>query len=362
MEKTVKDNGKKTVMLHYTQFGKQRSPNMQFDILRNNEYLQQNFDFVTLNQDPLPSEIGHIKSIQMLKAEIKKVKPDIIHIVGVKEGFHCVIAALLAGCKKRILITHGFAGYTSVISAKQRFFYRWIIEPITLLLSTKVQCNSQFSKSLQMIRLFAKNKSTVIYNFLKPFELSADRAWRKSRNIREEDFLVATIGNMHSGKGYDLLEKVIEHYKGDDNIKFVVMGDGRLKADFDKRNCTSAENPQVYSLGNVPHSEAMKILSEADVFYLPTRFETLGMVFAEAGFCGIPSIGTDVGAVGEFVQDGKTGFLLQPEDFETAIEKIDLLRKNRDLCAHMGEEAKEHVHKMLSMQEVAERIEDLYNA
>lgn len=352
---------KKVIMLHYSQYGKNRSPNNQFDYLRNNDYLKDRFDFITLNQNPLPSEIGHIESIKRLKADIEKVKPDAVHIIGVKEGFHCVIAAFLAGCKKRILITHGFAGLSGALSAKKRFFYRWIIEPITLLLSTKVQCNSEFSKSRQMIRLFAKRKSTVIYNFLEPFEINTDCAWRESHGIGADDFLVVTIGNMYSGKGYDVLEKVIRHYENDANVKFVIIGDGPLKESFDRQNCTEQNKSKVFSLGKLSHDDSMKILSEADVFYLPTRFETLGMVFAEAGYCSVPSIGTNVGAVPEIVKDGESGFLIEKDDYKAAVEKIEVLRNDRKLCSSMGIQAKKHIENMFSAQDAAERIEDLYN-
>lgn len=349
------------VMVHYTQYGKERSPNNQAELIRTNEYLSEKCDFVILDQDRLPREIGHLKSITELKKKIKKENPDIIHIIGIKEGFHCTIAALLAGCKKRILITHGFAGYSSTCNALSRFFYRWIIEPITLLLSTRVQCNSEFSRKQQMIRLFAKKKSHVIYNFLDKCEFSEEHIWRKGNGLDDKDFVVATIGNMHSGKGYDILTRIIKHFSDRENIKFVIMGDGTLKKSFDESLKEEIASKKVFSLGKVPHDRAIQILSECNVFVLPTRFETLGMVFAEAGQCGLPSVGTMVGAVGEIVKDSETGYLTDVNDTEKMIEHIETLIANPSLCKKMGNAAKAQVDKIFSSQSCAEKIFELYN-
>ena len=349
------------VMVHYTQYGKERSPNNQAELIRTNEFLSEKCDFVILDQERLPREIGHLKSIIELKKKIKNEKPDIVHIIGIKEGFHCTIAALLAGCKKRILITHGFAGYSTTCNALNRFFYRWIIEPITLLLSTQVQCNSEFSRNQQMIRLFAKKKSHVIYNFLHECNFSEERIWRKENQIDDNDFVVATIGNMHSGKGYDILTDIIKHFSDRENIKFVIMGDGALKKSFDESLNEEIAAKKVFSLGKVPHNKAMQILSECNVFVLPTRFETLGMVFAEAGQCGLPSVGTKVGAVGEIINDTETGYLTDVDDTEKMIEHIETLIANPLQCVQMGSAAKERVDKIFSAQACAEKIFELYN-
>ena len=349
---------KKLVMLHYSDYGVQRSPNDQFDLLRESEYLKQFCDFVILNQKGLAHVKGHIRTIKDLYFDIKKAKPDIIHIVGVKEGFHCVIAALLAGCKKRILITRGFAGYSAEVSGIKKMIFRWIIEPFTILLSTHVHCNSYNSYNIPMVRYFARNKRRVVYNFLNLPAYNHVHLWRQEHKIDEEEFLICTIGNMHYGKGYDILQCIIDHYKDYNHVKFVVIGKGPVKEKFDEKN---EDNPNVYSLGALPHDKTIQVLSECNLFYLPTRFESLGMVYAEAGACGIPSIGTNVGAVSEIISDGNTGFLVNIEDSKTAIEKIDLLISDKTLCQKLGQHACVKVKEQFSTDTVSRQIMELYN-
>ena len=355
----INRNMKKTkVMLHYSQYGVQRSPNDQQDLLRASLLLQEKYEFITLDQPDLPGKDGHIKSIKELYKQIKETKPDIVHIIGVKEGFHCMIATFLARCPKRIVITRGFAGLTPKLSPIRRFVFRWFIEPLILVLSTYVHCNSYFSYNQQMVRLFAKQKRMVVYNFLNFRPFCHEHIWRNSVGLGDDCFIVATVGNMHAGKGYDLLQKVINHFHDNNDIKFVTMGSGVLKETFEKEN---ADNNNVFVLGAVPHEQVIQIMSESNVFYLPTRFESLGMVYAEAGACGIPAIGTDVGAVNEIIEDGKTGYLLKIEDYKTAILKIEELYNNREKCMMMGKTAQKKIFSMFSSDNVAKDIMDLYS-
>lgn len=349
---------RKKVMLHYSQYGIQRSPNDQQDLLRSNEILKENFEFITLDQPDIPSECGHIHAIVDLYKKIKEENPDIVHIIGIKEGFHCMIASFLAKVPRRIIITRGFAGYAPKQNLLKCLIFSWLVEPLILILSTYVHCNSYFSYNQRMIRLFARNKRMVIYNFLNFTPYNNEHLWRKQYKIRETDFVVATVGNMHVGKGYDLLQKVINHFKDNEQVKFVTMGGGALYESFVSENKL---NKNVIVMGKTPHPDVVQILSESNVFYLPTRYESLGMVYAEAGACRLPSIGTNVGAVSEIIKNGETGFLLQVEDYKSAIDKIEELINNRFLCTQMGNCAHDKVFDMFSSQSVAKGIIELYS-
>lgn len=357
---------KPIVMLHYSGFGTERSPNMQFDILRQNPLLREKYHFVTLNQAEPPKKHGHIKTILELRREIKRFSPYAVHIIGVKEGFHCVVAACLAGCKKRILVTHGFSGVSSVNNWARRFVFQYFIEPITLILSTQVQCNSMFSMSQSIIKRFAKRKSYLIYNFLNIPDslLNKKKTWRKEHNIDDKEFIVITIGNMHLGKGYDILTQVIRktYTSNNSNVRFVVIGDGSYRQQFEYDNSDFVKSKKLICTGRLPYEDTISILSECNLFYLPTRFETLGMVFAEAGFCSIPSIGSNVGAVGEIIHNGETGYLLTQDDDETAAKIILELSSETEKCKKMGNEARKHIEKMFSSLEIAKQLMEKYDS
>ncbi|MBI5363674.1 MAG: glycosyltransferase family 4 protein [Planctomycetes bacterium] len=87
---------------------------------------------------------------------------------------------------------------------------------------------------------------------------------------------------------------------------------------------------RVHFLGNVSEDEKVDLLQRAAVFlHTPVRaadggFEGFGIVYLEAAACGVPSIGTlDCGAE-DAIDDGATGFLVEPrvEAVEAALARL----------------------------------------
>lgn len=82
------------------------------------------------------------------------------------------------------------------------------------------------------------------------------------------------------------------------------------------------------------------IYSQADVFVLPTDGDTYGWAILEAMAAGLPVVSTSVGAIPEIVQDGTTGYLVQPRDsrsLATVLEKLmasSALRQDLGRAAH----------------------------
>lgn len=65
-------------------------------------------------------------------------------------------------------------------------------------------------------------------------------------------------------------------------------------------------------VGAKNQSELPELLQRADLFIFPTLYpESLGLVAIEAMACGIPVIGTRIGALPEYIEEGRTGFLFE---------------------------------------------------
>jgi glycosyltransferase involved in cell wall biosynthesis len=74
------------------------------------------------------------------------------------------------------------------------------------------------------------------------------------------------------------------------------------------------------------------IFLQTDFLLLPTRAECAGLVFCEASAFGIPSITTDTGGVGTYVQNGINGFTLTlSSGAEVYADKIMDLYNNDDV-------------------------------
>jgi glycosyltransferase involved in cell wall biosynthesis len=70
----------------------------------------------------------------------------------------------------------------------------------------------------------------------------------------------------------------------------------------------------VFLAGWHGHDELPEMLSAADVVALSSVREQFGLALVEGMACGLPAIGVDRWGPAEIVSDGKTGWLVQPDD------------------------------------------------
>ena len=79
----------------------------------------------------------------------------------------------------------------------------------------------------------------------------------------------------------------------------------------------------------IPFKRMKEIVAEAGV-YLCTARETFGIGTLEAMACGVPVAGWDWGGQSEIIQQGVTGYLAPPGDFEALAECVQLCIKERE--------------------------------
>lgn len=65
--------------------------------------------------------------------------------------------------------------------------------------------------------------------------------------------------------------------------------------------------------------------SAADAHILPTLADNLPNTLLEAAACGVPSIASDIGGVGEAIDPGNTGWLVAPDDGDALAKQIGLV-------------------------------------
>ncbi|MFT4104648.1 MAG: glycosyltransferase family 4 protein [Lacrimispora sp.] len=352
-------NHKPIIMLHYVKEGLVRSPNIIFDRIESCLNIE-DYHFIHLNQRHLPSEIGIFQVIKELYLEIRANKPSIIHISGIQEGFACMIAAFLAGCSRRILITHGFASEVPTQSWYKRALFKYFTEPITLLLAREVQCNSWFSYNHKLVRTFARKRRRVIYNI--PLERESNlnkKGFRDEYNIDSDMIIFVSVGNVEIRKGFKELSNIIFD---DTNNKscFVIVGDGAYLEEMKQKLKNQIERKKVIFLGRISNEGVYHILKESNVFVLPTHFETYGLVYIEAAFAKLPSIGTNICAIPEVVKNGETGILIESKNERQLKEAIQYFVQNPQKAKKMGEYAYEWAIETFDRNKIVKQIDNMY--
>lgn len=116
------------------------------------------------------------------------------------------------------------------------------------------------------------------------------------------------------------------------DYSLTIVGDGEeldiIKEYIKRNNLTN----QIILKGTLTKLQISEVLKESSFFVFPSRYETFGLVAAEALSCGLPVISTNLTAPKEFI-NGKNGILVDPDSVDeiaAAMEKLIVNRANYD--------------------------------
>jgi phosphatidylinositol alpha-1,6-mannosyltransferase len=173
---------------------------------------------------------------------------------------------------------------------------------------------------------------------------------------------VVTVARLMDYKGHDVVIRAVAlARRALPDIEYMIVGDGphrpsleALVAELDLSGC-------VHFAGKV--DDVRPYLRDSAVFVLasrstraPPQVEGFGIAFAEASATGRPVIGGRSGGVPEAVQEGVTGFLVDPEDPIEISQRIVQLLEDPALAARLGRQGREWVARALDPDHVGERI------
>jgi len=164
-------------------------------------------------------------------------------------------------------------------------------------------------------------------------------SFKKKYDIGEEEKIVLYLGRIHKIKGIDILVKaftnVIEKL---DNVRLVIVGpdDGYLDELEALTKALKMEN-NVLITGPLYGRDKLKAYVDAEVYVLPSRYETFPMTVLEAMACRVPIILSKECGISEVVRDN-AGIMVNPSPtvLERALLRIlsdeNLQRTCREKC------------------------------
>ena len=115
--------------------------------------------------------------------------------------------------------------------------------------------------------------------------------------------------------------------------------------------------------GHLSHPETMELLRCAWVAIVPSEsYETFGRVAMEAFACGVPVIAADIGALGEIVRNGHTGWHFKPGDWASLARVVREVWDNAEERERRGDEARREFERLFTPERNYELVMEIYEA
>jgi glycosyltransferase involved in cell wall biosynthesis len=116
------------------------------------------------------------------------------------------------------------------------------------------------------------------------------------------------------------------------------------------------ELPNVEIAGRVALPEISRLLLRSSVLALPSLREPQGVNVIEALMHRIPVVASSIGALPEMVEDGRTGFIVPPNDPRALAAALIRLLSDPALCRQFGEAGRESAMSRYSSATVSRRL------
>jgi len=300
----------------------------------------------TLNSLPVSPGI-------VLKTLSLSERYDIIHIHSPNP-----LAEIASIFVKKPVVIHW---HSDIVRQKFSYkIYKYVQKEALKRAKAVIATSPQYAESSLQIQPF-KEKVRVIPLGVDPerFEEDYDERFSEFKKLVEGKKVVLSIGRLVEYKGFEFLIKSAKFLNPETVI--VILGEGKLRKHLEDLIKRERLYGRVILFGKVENiNPYMRI---CDVFCLPsiTRSEAFGLVLVEALYFGKPLITTDVKGSGmSYVNlDGKTGFVVPPENPKAIAHAINRLLGNLNLYETFSRNALLRFGEF-DIRNIAKRIEALY--
>ena len=244
----------------------------------------------------------------------------------------------------------------TVVGVEPAFFR---ITQFSVQSSDRVTAVSRFLKERAEETLGITRPIDVIYNFVDS-SVFAPRRRATIRLAPPETRVLMHASNFRPVKNIPTVIHVFAEVRRQVQSKLVMVGDGPEKASAEQLARELGIERDVLFLGNQEVME--ELLPLADVFLLPSKSESFGLVALEAMSAEVPVVASNVGGLPEVIDNGVTGFLHDPEHLAGQVTSVLRLLGNEKLRRTMGRRARRVARARFSVDEMVDRYVKVYDS
>src|SRR3954451_896842 len=316
----------------------------------------------SMRRDPGP---GDARALAELVRLLRGDRPALVHTHAAKAGTLGRAAVMLAFPRRRPVVVHTFHGHslTGYFSSRTARMYTRIERFLARRTNVLVAVSEEVRDDLVALGVAPASKFEVVRLGLdlSAFTDDADRATRRAAlraawGVGADEDVVTLVARLVPIKRVDRFLEMAAMLRERPNTRFVVVGDGELRAQLEASQPARALGDRLVWAGF--RRDMPDVCFASDVVALTSDNEGTPVSLIEAQAAGVPVVSTNVGGVRSVVLDGETGYL--------ADEPADLARHVRTLlddpgrAATMAARGREHVLATFGIERLVDDLDRLY--
>jgi glycosyltransferase involved in cell wall biosynthesis len=171
--------------------------------------------------------------------------------------------------------------------------------------------------------------------------------------------VITTVANLRAGKGHDVLLRAARRVLARvPDARFELIGDGILRSALEQAAVDLGISGSVAFRGHCADVPAR--LAASDLFAFPSFMEASPNSVIEAMAARLPVVATNVGGIGEIIEDGRNGLLVPAGNDEALANALLRLIDRPDEAAAFAETARQTVEMRYSFDRMVDEFEKLY--
>lgn len=283
-----------------------------------------------------------LAALRALLRIVRGFRPHIVHTHTAKAGFLGRLAARLAGVPVVVHTYHGhvLSGY---YGPAMNVALRRMEQALGWMSDCLVAVSDRVRDDLVRYGVARRDRIRVIPLGLDldPF-LAAEMhrgEFRREIGLDASHHLIGIVGRIFPIKNHRLfLDAAARVAVGDAAARFVIVGDGQLRAEMEAHARALGLAPRVFFTGW--RQDLARIYADLDLLVVSSNNEGTPVSAIEAMAAARPVVATRVGGLVDLIDDGATGRLVPPGDVAALASAIAGLAADPDARARMGDAAR----------------------
>ena len=186
------------------------------------------------------------------------------------------------------------------------------------------------------------------------------RPGRQLRSRFSDRNLILFAGQIIRGKGVDVLLQALAKVKAP--FEAVILGDGNQRATCEALAQKLGLSGRVHFKGFIPQEELVAYYEDTSVVVVPSVWpEPIATIGLEVMRYALPVVAFDAGGIGDWLHDGKNGYLVPWMNTDIFAARLDTLLADKALARQMGEHGLELVSREYDFENYISRLQDLFS-